>query len=167
MLNTVTETITKVVCPHCSKPAERIDHLLGGKRQWGPWPCDHCGNHYSGTTDGQLVTVKTNPDRTIRTLEVLKLANGSLVLIVEGLRVESRGEEGKDQYYLYEEHTCPENYHRSVVAVWESRGEQIEDDPHGAYSYIGGLDMEQGESGDDAVKRLESQLKSLLGIESC
>jgi len=169
-MSTTTETITRVICPHCFKPAGRIDHLLDSKRQWGSWYCDHCGGAYEGTVDGQAVTVKARAERRIKTLEVLQLEGGTLVLIVEGMRFESHGEQGKDQSYFYDEHTCPENYHRAVAAVWELCGtdeQQIEDDPHGVYSYIGGIDLEQGESGRDAVERLEPQLKALLGVESC
>lgn len=132
-----------LICPWCgAKSGCRVDHLYGeAPRGFGPWYCEACGEAMEGTVQiGPLVQVHkaASTKRMTPRLVLLKRDGPSPVYFVVSDHDHIDGVEPTDEErqvnaeYLYEEHSCPTNWLRDVVAVIEDG----DADPHGFLSFV-------------------------------
>lgn len=131
-----TETKTYVVCPCCDGNLGSIDHLMGNKvgSTW-LWYCDGCGARVKFAMEGnEVVSTEPTGEKSVRTIDFLK--HGDIGLIVEGMAFAKDGKvdlDGKE--YWYNEHTCPTNYLKNVLAIVDLKTDDY--DPHGIFEYVG------------------------------
>lgn len=121
------------VCPRCGQGEWGVEHLFThGMKSAGPWSCSNCEAAFVLEVDLEAETIefRERPDlQQKRCLVLLEIPpqEHPIRLIVEGF------EQTADEHsYYYEEHTCPENYLRSTLAV-ELNGRR---DPHGLATFI-------------------------------
>lgn len=130
------QTKNYAICPCCEKPDSTIDHLLNTDTSTS-WYCDNCGERYSISfkKTGEVFTQATG-ERVNKNIVLLK--NGNVGLVVEGMSFS--GAESNQEYY-YNEHTCPTNYMKNVLAVIDL--EHNDSDPHGIFEYVKTLDWDK------------------------
>jgi len=132
----VVETKNYAVCPCCEKQTSSIDHLLNTDISTS-WYCDSCGERYriifkkSGEVFTQAIGERVNKN-------IVLLKNGNVGLVVEGMSFSDA--ESNHEYY-YNEHTCPTNYMKNVLAVIDL--EHNDSDPHGIFEYVATLDWDK------------------------
>lgn len=133
LAETVVETKTYIVCPHCKEDKTLVSHLFQEAERWktfGTWYCDKCGGSYKGCLKNGQVYVEKLTQTYKRTCVFLKKDN--MILIVKGGQHSNL--ENNDRYF-YEEHTCPTNYLKSVEVIVDTNRENT--DPHGIFEYLG------------------------------
>jgi hypothetical protein len=138
-------------CLGCEKGVFWIEHLIDQipERPWGTWYCEACGVGHRGTAGNGECKVDLTGDKCLRTAVLLKLEPdaGDVYLTVRGMQFTKNGgvpdharfEDG-DRYH-YNEHTCPTNYLRRVIEIFqvmpERNGKREEStDPHGIFEYV-------------------------------
>lgn len=157
---TATYSKTFLICPWCEKESGcRVDHLCQGfeSHSFGPWSCEGCGCKMTGSTSwtekGHEITVERHGSivPSFRPcLTLMKMPGTKTYFIIGGNRyvVENheRGRTPADhQRYLYEEHSCPSNWMKNVVAVID----EGDPDPHGFLAYVRHVDRGEPEDDED------------------
>ena len=144
--------ILKISCPTIGcKTRHRVDHLLkdlqpGARQSFPSWSCKHChlqitagevwydadGNPQADVTWGHIPP----EERDMPGLIILRSTNAGekdpiyAVIEVERLNEQmSRKELHDDWRYYYDEHTCPTNWTRHIVALVHDQ----DSDPHGVF----------------------------------
>lgn len=134
----VVETTHYAVCPCCQEQTSTIDHLLGkDTTTW--WYCDNCGERYE-IMFKRSGEVYTKPMNERKEKHLVLLRNGDIGLVVEGMSFSGSVPEEHHEYY-YNEHTCPTNYMKVVLAVIDLK--HRDQDPHGIFEYVATLDYDQ------------------------
>lgn len=143
MITKFTEKVQKFFsCPACGEAeAFSYGHLVekaatgGQEYSWGSWYCDECGAGVRGAVqvDG-TTTVELTGEKNIETRVLLKLDSSSpIFLIVRGhWRPEPGATANDGDEYFFNEHTCPTNYLKDVIAIFEGD----DSDPHGLFKYV-------------------------------
>jgi hypothetical protein len=138
------ETKNYSICPCCGEKDSSIDHLLGKNTQtW--WYCDTCGGRYKieFKSDGS-VFVEPTGEKVNKHFVLLR--NGDLGLVVEGMSFSPSDESVEYHHeYYYNEHTCPINYMKHILAVIDLKYQ--DQDPHGIFEYVTTLDYDKGVEG--------------------
>lgn len=141
----ISETIYRVVCPHCSKTDSQVDHLFqmaidrGGKMEFGEWSCKSCRGAYKGivkvSEEGNKIFLEAISDtarihpRYEDSLVFLRYHNMLLVIKDEWYA----GDWDNREYY-YNEHVCPTGFLSRVEYVIDI--EEKDTDPHGIFEFI-------------------------------
>lgn len=134
----VTQRVMKKswLCPDCGEPSSDYTHIKEGGR-FGTWYCDGCGAGFYGTIERGRPVLLRDKSKKIDTLVLLR--KDDLFLVVKGMRFVGHGKDetiGANDQYFYEQHTCPTNYLKDVVAVIQ--GDSA--DPHGLFEYWNTVD---------------------------
>lgn len=142
--NITTVTKNYVHCPECDKQCSPIDHLKDGFKSW--WYCENCGVQYEIKMKDGVIDVKATEKRHLNMFVFLK--NENIGLIVKGFRDDPPDpEQLSNQEYFYDEHTCPTNYLKDVVAIIDLKDGDT--DPHGIFQFCGFADYPLDYSEED------------------
>lgn len=146
--NPVTTTYTReyLTCPWCGgESGQRVDHLYTAATfpvHGGPWYCDDCGMPMDVLViaPGDVETSRSaNHGSRVRSMVLLR-ADGvdcPVYLVFDHDRYLGDTDDQEHQRFLFEEHSCPQNWMHECVAI-------IKDgdcDPHGFFKFVRSVDV--------------------------
>lgn len=153
-------------CPACLQHKHYVQHLIDKKHQgsFGPWYCDKCNYGIVGKFEGQEIKIAPVDDQRKHFNCVVVLECGDYYFILKGTAT-GTPDNFEHHEYLYNEHTCPTNITRDIIAVIDKR--TCDTDPHGALRYVKSIQIQDeyfthhGDLKDEILEPLARQLLNL------